>query len=92
MGKKPKQVLTEILTRLRKLPAEDRNNITKDSNNNVLIINFGNTDLTTENYMAQFEIYDDDVVSKVNLGKGNSMTGDDAIRMCTQTLDSIINP
>jgi hypothetical protein len=42
--------------------------------------------------MAQFEIYDDDVVSKVNLGKGNSMTGDDAIRMCTQTLDSIINP
>ena len=92
LGKKPKQVLTEILTRLRKLPAEDRNNITKDSNNNVLIINFGNTDLTTENYMAQFEIYDDDVVSKVNLGKGNSMTGDDAIRMCTQTLDSIVNP
>ncbi len=92
LGKKPKQVLTEILTRLRKLPAEDRNNITKDSNNNVLIINFGNTDLTTENYMAQFEIYDDDVVSKVNLGKGNSMTGDDAIRMCTQTLDSITNP
>lgn len=92
LEKKPKQVLTEILTRLRKLPAEDRNNITKDSNNNVLIINFGNTDLTTENYMAQFEIYDDDVVSKVNLGKGNNMTGDDAIRMCTQTLDSIINP
>ena len=89
---KPKQVLTQLLTRLMKLPGEDRNNITKDSNNNVLIINFGNTNLTTENYMAQFEIYDDEVVSKVNLGKGNSMTGDDAIKMCTQTLDSIINP
>lgn len=88
---KPKKVLTEILTRLVKIPTDDRNKMTKDSNNNVLLINFGNTDLTTENYIAQFEIYDDEVAAKVNLGKGNSLEGDDAIKMCTQTLDSIIS-
>ena len=88
---KPKKVLTDILTRLVKVPTDDRNKMTKDSNNNVLLINFGNTDLTTENYIAQFEIYDDEVIAKVNLGKGNSLEGDDAIKMCTQTLDSIIS-
>lgn len=88
---KPKKVLTDILTRLVEIPTDDRNNMTKDSNNNVLLINFGNTDLTTENYIAQFEIYDDEVIAKVNLGKGNSLEGDDAIKMCIQTLDSIIS-
>ena len=88
---KPKKVLTEILTRLVRIPADVRSAITKDSNNNVLLINFGNTDLTTENYIAQFEIYDDEVAAKVNLGKGKSFEGDDAIKMCTQTLDSIIS-
>ena len=91
LEEKPKKVLTDILTRLVKIPSKDRNNITESSNNNVLLINFGKTDLTSENYIAQFEVYDDEISAKVNLGSGNVLEGDDAITMCEQTLDSIIN-
>lgn len=81
--------LTNILGKLIKLPSDVRQNITKDSNDNVLMINFGKTDLTTENYIAQFIVNPDNVLASINLGKGNKLEGDDAIKMCKQTLDSI---
>jgi len=81
--------LTNILGRLIKLPSDVRQTITKDSNDNVLMINFGKTDLTTENYIAQFVVNPDNVLASINLGKGNKLEGDDAIKMCKQTLDSI---
>lgn len=81
--------LTNILSKLIKLPSDVRQTITEDSNDNVLIINFGKTDLTTENYIAQFIVNPDNVLASVNLGKGNKLEGDDAIKMCKQTLDSI---
>ena len=81
--------LTNILSKLIKLPSDVRQTITEDSNDNVLIINFGKTDLTTENYIAQFVVNPDNVLASINLGKGNKLEGDDAIKMCKQTLDSI---
>ncbi len=83
--------LTDILGKLIKLPADVRQTITEDSNDNVLMINFGKTDLTTENYIAQFEVNPENVLASINLGKGNKIEGDDAIKMCKQTLDSVIN-
>ena len=91
LSKITRNFLTDILGKLIKLPADVRQTITEDSNDNVLMINFGKTDLTTENYIAQFEVNAENVLASINLGKGNKIEGDDAIKMCKQTLDSIIN-
>ena len=87
LEKEPLEFLTKILTALKKLPEKDRNAITKDSNNNVLFLNFGNTDLTTENYIGQFEIFQDRVNAKLIGVKG--VSGKDAENMCLQTLNKI---
>ena len=87
LAEEPRQFLTKLLTELKQLPQEEISKITKDSNNNVLLLNFGNTDLTTENYVGQFELYNDRIIAKL-IGI-DGITGKDAGDMCIQTLKKI---
>ncbi len=96
LGDEPRKVLSDILGLLVKLPSSDRNAITESSDNNILRLDFSKTNLTNEIYVGQFVVNKDDIQAVVNMGKdtkGNAMKiyGDDAIKMCKNTLESIIN-
>ena len=82
-----KGVLTKILTLLYHLPYTDRKNMTKDSHDNVLQIDFSKTDLTSEKYAVQFIFTGDRVES---YAVGMDINGDKAVTMCEQSLKSII--
>ena len=82
-----KGVLTKILTLLYHLPYTDRKNMTKDSHDNVLQIDFSKTDLTSEKYAVQFIFTGDRVES---YAVGMDISGDKAVTMCEQSLKSII--
>lgn len=82
-----KGVLTKILTLLYLLPYTDRKNMTKDSHDNVLQIDFSKTGLTSEKYAVQFIFTGDRVES---YAVGMDISGDKAVTMCEQSLRSII--
>lgn len=91
LGEEPKKFLMEILTLLSKLPKKDRLAITENSGDNMLCFNFGKSDLTTENYNAEFKIFEDKVVGQdINMGNGQKIKGTEAAQMCINTLKSMI--